>query len=167
MFLYAGIVGPIIEELVYRGLVLKSLEKYGKVFAIIVSSIVFGVMHMNLPQSVFATAVGLVLGYITVNYSIKWSILLHIINNCLFGDLLSYALNRLPENVQNIIYYAIVIAMFVIGAIILIINRNKIRNYINLNNSSVSTYVRAFLTPGLAVFVIGCTALAINSLTKI
>lgn len=30
MFLYAAIVGPIVEELIYRGFVLRSFEKYGK-----------------------------------------------------------------------------------------------------------------------------------------
>ena len=36
MFIYASILGPITEEIVFRGALLRGLEKYGKLFAIIV-----------------------------------------------------------------------------------------------------------------------------------
>ena len=39
MFLYAAFIGPIAEEIVFRGVVLRTLEKWGKIFAIVVSSI--------------------------------------------------------------------------------------------------------------------------------
>ena len=37
-------------------------------------------MHGNIPQAVFAIFVGVVLGYVTIEYSIWWAILLHIFN---------------------------------------------------------------------------------------
>lgn len=57
MLLYAAVIAPVSEELVYRGFVMSSIKKYGKVFAIVVSSVLFGVMHGNLPQALFACMV--------------------------------------------------------------------------------------------------------------
>ena len=45
MFLYVGIAGPVAEELIYRGFVMRRLEKYGSFFAILFSSLLFGIMH--------------------------------------------------------------------------------------------------------------------------
>ncbi len=83
--IYVAFIGPIFEELLFRGAILKALEKYGKVFAIVISSILFGLMHMHLFQSVFAAVVGLILGYVAIEYSIKWAILLHVLNNFILG----------------------------------------------------------------------------------
>ena len=103
MFLYSSVVGPVIEEVVYRGYVLRSFQKYGKVTAIFVSAILFGVMHGNLPQGIFAFGVGLVLGYVAMEYSLGWAVFLHIINNCVYCDLLGMALSGLDEQMQNLI----------------------------------------------------------------
>lgn len=45
MFIYVVLIGPIAEEFVFRGAVLRSLEKHGKVFAIIISAILLE-LHM-------------------------------------------------------------------------------------------------------------------------
>lgn len=50
MFLYAGFFGPVSEELIFRGAGLRTFEKYGKVFAILMSSLIFGLFHGNIPQ---------------------------------------------------------------------------------------------------------------------
>jgi len=133
MLLYAGIIGPIVEELVYRGIIMRSLEKYGTSLAIVVSSVFFGIMHGNIPQAIFAFLVGLILGYTASRYSIVWSTVLHIINNLVFGELFSHALMFLPENVQNIIFYALTGAFALIGIIVLIVKRKKISAYFKEN----------------------------------
>lgn len=130
MFLYAGIIGPIVEELVYRGFVLRHLEKHGKMLAVVVSSIMFGAMHANLPQGVFAFCVGLVLGYVAIEYSIIWSIVLHILNNMVLGDLISMALGECSELVQNIVFYSVNGVFFLIGLIIVIRKRAEIAAWI-------------------------------------
>lgn len=129
MFLYASILGPIAEEVVYRGFVMKSLSKYGKGFAIIVSAIFFGLMHGNLMQGVFAFSVGIVLGYVAMEYSIKWSIAFHICNNMLFGDLLAYVIKGLSQNMQLWIQNGIMGGFFVFALAIFCFNFGKIKNY--------------------------------------
>lgn len=85
--LYAGIIGPIGEELVFRGFVQGNLKQSGagKVWAIVLTSIAFGLMHGNLYQFVLASLMGLVFGYIGMEYSIWWTLLMHFINNFVLG----------------------------------------------------------------------------------
>ncbi len=133
MFLYAGIIGPIAEELVYRGFVMRALERHGKVLAILVSSILFGVMHGNLPQSLFAFCVGLVLGYVAIEYSLIWSIVLHILNNLVLADLMSMALEGCSAQVQNIVSYSVLGVFFVLGLIVVIRSRTALLTWIREN----------------------------------
>jgi membrane protease YdiL (CAAX protease family) len=79
--LYVILLGPILEEIIFRGAILRSLEPFGKNFAIVVSSLLFGLYHMSLFQGIFAFFIGLIFGYCTVRFSIKWAMLLHIANN--------------------------------------------------------------------------------------
>jgi membrane protease YdiL (CAAX protease family) len=79
--LYIVLIGPIVEELVFRGAILRRLERFGANFAIVISALLFGLYHMIFFQVVYAFFVGLLLGYIAKRFSLKWAILLHIVNN--------------------------------------------------------------------------------------
>lgn len=130
MLLYASFIGPIAEEIVFRGYVMRGFQKYGTYYSILMSAVVFGAFHGNLIQSIFATVVGLILGYVAMKYSIKWSILLHIINNFIFGDLFSYLTANLNEPMQSIVLY-VVEGVFFAGAIaIMILKRKEIKKII-------------------------------------
>lgn len=86
----SAIVPAFCEELLFRGTILSALKPYGKGMAIIVSSLLFGLMHMNAAQLLYATAAGLVLGlvYVKTN-SLLLCILIHFSNN-MFNILESY-----------------------------------------------------------------------------
>ena len=68
MFLYSALFAPIAEELLFRGYILRTLRPYGKRFAIFASAVLFGLFHGNLVQTPYAILVGLLLGYVTVEY---------------------------------------------------------------------------------------------------
>lgn len=158
MFLYVGIIGPITEEIVYRGFILQGLSRFGKWFAIVVSSVLFGLMHGNLLQIPFALVVGLVLGYVAIEYSIYWSIALHMINNCIFGDVWNYLFSGGSENVQTIIAYARDGIFFVAALVILFSQRKKIMNYRAQSKGSKQMYKQFFFTSGTILFVLFCLA---------
>lgn len=131
MFLYACFLGPIAEEIVYRGFIIQYLKKYGTSFAIVISSICFAFMHGNIVQGFFAFFIGLVLGYIATQYSLKWSIALHIINNFVFGEALSFVLEHtgLAKPMQNYIELGIFSIIFLAACVILFQNRKVIKTY--------------------------------------
>lgn len=79
--LYVVLIGPVFEEIIFRGAILRTLVPFGQNFAIVVSALLFGLYHLILTQGIFAFFVGIVLAYCTLRYSIKWAMLLHILNN--------------------------------------------------------------------------------------
>ena len=80
-FLFMGIVTPFCEEAVFRGCVGRTYKKYGIWFGLLMSSLLFAMYHGNLFQLVSTFLPGVVLFYVAMNYGIKWSMLLHFINN--------------------------------------------------------------------------------------
>ena len=75
-------VPAILEELFFRKALIDLLKPFGTSFAVILSALLFGLMHMNLSQSLFACAMGIIFGsiYIYTN-DIKTTMLIHFINN--------------------------------------------------------------------------------------
>lgn len=167
MFLYVSFGAPIAEELVFRGFILKSLEKYGKTFAIIISSILFGLMHTNLIQSIFAMIVGFILGYVAMNYSLKWSILLHAINNCLFGELMILMMKGLNEEVQGVIELGVFGSLCIAGITILIVKRKSLAQYVRENLGAKEHYKFAFSSVWLWVFIIGASLAGLTVIQKL
>ena len=72
---------PVIEEIVFRGAILRKLQPYGLNFAIVMSSLLFALYHMILLQAFFAFFIGLLLAYAATRFSLKWSVLIHVLNN--------------------------------------------------------------------------------------
>ncbi|MCB2354890.1 CPBP family intramembrane glutamic endopeptidase [Clostridium estertheticum] len=124
------IVAPIYEEIIFRGILLKGMsKKTNSAVAIVVSALLFAVVHMNIPQGINAFLLGLVLGFIYLNKkSIYLSIFAHFINNVLALSLSSFFSSIGGE-------YAIEIHCILsfVGIILLIIafdgyKQNKINN---------------------------------------
>jgi membrane protease YdiL (CAAX protease family) len=77
-----AIIPPIVEELLFRGMILQSLRKYGDGFAVVASAVLFALFHGNFVQIVFAFIAGLVMAHVVVRTGSLWtSILIHFINN--------------------------------------------------------------------------------------
>ena len=85
-YLAIGILGPVAEEMVFRGAVLRSLLKLfpAKVhwWPILISAVLFGAVHMNMAQFVHALPIGLLLGWMYYRTgSIIPGLLFHWVNN--------------------------------------------------------------------------------------
>lgn len=86
-FFAIGIVGPIAEEIVFRGAILRRMLDLsgwkGRWTAIVCSAMLFGLVHLNLVQGLNAFLVGLLLGWMYVRTrSIVPGVAFHIVNNC-------------------------------------------------------------------------------------
>ncbi|MBQ9166682.1 MAG: CPBP family intramembrane metalloprotease [Oscillospiraceae bacterium] len=85
------ILAPICEEYIFRRLLQDRLLFLGDWTALVISSLFFGLFHTNLYQFFYATAVGLVLGYIRImTGKMRWNILLHLFINLFCGVLPEY-----------------------------------------------------------------------------
>lgn len=161
MFLYACIGAPVAEEILFRGLVLRQLEPYGKRFAIVMSAFAFAVFHGNLVQIPYTFLVGLVLGYVAVEYNILWAMVLHMINNLVLGDMIERLTAGLGSDVTNGILVVIIYLSALSAMVILPFRGKEIREY-HRENPIRDDHMAAFFTsPGIiAVIVSTLIALA-------
>ena len=89
MTLSLCVLGPLFEELLFRGALLHALAPYGGRFAALVSALLFAMMHGNFMQGVPTFIIGLYLAWITLRAGcILPAILAHMIYNT-YATLLS------------------------------------------------------------------------------
>jgi len=116
------VVAPIFEEFLVRGIIYDALEPYGSGIAIIISSILFGLMHGNMNMLFYTTALGFALGYIRyATRSIFATTVLHaIINSVAAGMLFVLSLSEITyyENkLVNTLFSVYILAMLMLIAI--------------------------------------------------
>lgn len=120
MILTSIILAPIGEELLCRGIILyyanKSLPRFWMANAL--QALMFGIMHFNWIQGVYAFCIGLFLGYLKKRYnSIVPCMILHLVVNLLsalgFGVIFTF----LPESFLTYLGTVILMAVATIGLI--------------------------------------------------
>lgn len=153
MFLYAGILAPITEELLFRGLIQRSLLPYGKRFAIFCSAFTFGLFHGNLIQTPFAFLVGLVLGYVASEYSVLWAMLLHMVNNLVVADMLDRLTSGLPAEISAMIIWMVLLFFAVAALIILVRRRHAIGSWLAQDKMNRTYLVCFFSSFGMIAFM--------------
>lgn len=162
--LYTCVVGPITEELFYRGFVLKAFSRVSQRFGIIISALFFGLSHGNIAQFVLAFIVGIFMGYIDIKHnSVLPSIIAHIAVNSL-ATLSAFAGNFWATNqmVWNILNYA-AMALAVAGLVMFILfcrknvfPRRDIRQQFRCGNiavKSIGVVIAAIMYIGLTLYI--------------
>ncbi len=137
----------IFEELFFRKAIIDFLSPYGKKMALLISALLFGIIHMNLSQGLFAFIIGLIFGgiYLFTN-DIKLTMLIHLINNGIG------ALEMILPETGVVITVIALIAICIIGFILLIIEilkketREKIKQKlaIKISREELSNYKYIF-----------------------
>ena len=111
-----SIVGPIVEEILFRLLIFNSLERVTKNpwFAIIVSGVAFGVWHMIFVQSVYTAIMGCIMGLIYYKTrNIFVTMFIHIFNNTI-GNLPATLNTDLINNAITAVSYIMIIPAIVL-----------------------------------------------------
>ena len=77
--LFGCVVAPVLEEMLFRGVILRGfLRRYSRTFAIVWSAALFGIAHLNVYQLMTALAIGIVGGWLYERCRSLWPcILLH------------------------------------------------------------------------------------------
>jgi len=82
--LFLGILPAFIEEFIFRGAVLQGFKKYGKWVAVLVSALLFTLIHGNVQQTIYQFGCGVLFGLLVWETGSIWaSIILHAGNNIL------------------------------------------------------------------------------------
>lgn len=155
-FIATAVTPAIVEEFAMRGILLTALRKYGDAFAILISSVIFGLMHGNFEQIPFAFMLGIYLGFITVKTSsILPAMLLHFLNNALSVVMgyLSESLKISGVQLQYPVYFLLLFIPVFFGIYML----SKEKDFFELNTvKSViteKTKIISFLTAPAMIVV--------------
>lgn len=165
-YLTVAVIPAFVEEFSFRGIILGSLRKYSDGFAVLVSAILFGVMHGNFMQMPFAFVVGLVLGIVCVKTnSLLPSMIIHFANNAISVSfsVLSDVTN-ISNNAVNIIYIALLLIISVVGIIATVKLQKKHKDFFELKSNDDTDEILTFKekvkqfckTPTMIIFVVLC-----------
>jgi len=136
------VIAPVFEEFWVRGIMYDALKPYGTGMAIIISSLLFGLMHGSLYMLFYTTAYGFALGYIRYATGSLFTVtILHaIVNSVAAITLLLSTLMEITNegnralNTVNTIYLLTVLVMIIVGIVVFLLKIPKIRKYKIENN---------------------------------
>lgn len=84
LFVMLAVIPSLIEEVMFRFIIYRYLRRHGILFGAVVSSLLFGLFHLNILQFVFASLLGLVLVFVYERTGkLRYPILIHLLNNSL------------------------------------------------------------------------------------
>lgn len=155
---FAGILSPIIEEMMFRGIMLNKLRGYGDKIAIITTAVLFGLFHANFSQFFYAVALGMIFAYVTLKTgTIKYSIILHIVVNIMGGVILP----ALVGDGSNIVVVGcvgvVLLAIVIVGLVLLVKNKKNISlldGEIKLEKGTV--FKTIWVNVGMILYIVIC-----------
>ena len=119
------IIPAVIEETLFRGLILSGLKKSGTMFAVIFSGVIFALFHMNPAQTVYQFIVGSVYALIILyGKNLILTVSMHFINN-LYIVLNYYFWGFSFSGAAQIIVTVIGILCLIGGVALLVLKGNK------------------------------------------
>ena len=146
IFILVVICAPIVEELIFRKLMIDKLSRYGDLVAIITSAVAFGFFHGNFYQFFYASFLGLLLGYLycksgNIKYTIIFHMLINFLGSVAVMPLMEYeeilltgsvpetgaALREFIIAIMAMTSYAVIQYTMVISGIVVFINAIKYR----------------------------------------
>lgn len=81
-FLCAAVMAPLVEEFVFRGVIMQPLRRFGNSFAVITTAVFFALVHGSPANIVFAFVSGVAIGYAVIYTKSLWvGIVIHALNN--------------------------------------------------------------------------------------
>lgn len=134
MLLSIGILGPLVEEIVFRGVLLQSYQRTGRIIgSILLSSILFGMMHMNFNQFAYGAVMGIMLALLVeATGTVTSSFIAHALFNSIEVIMMYVSSDAIDEATEmaedylesmNFIYYAILFVaavIFTVGAVMIV-----------------------------------------------
>lgn len=161
MVLCIGILPAVLEEFALRGVILGALrKKFSDTWAIVISAVLFGLMHGNLQQIPFAALMGLVLGYVTVySNSLIPAVIIHWLNNTM-SVVLSFTtvgMSPMVSTMFSLLYFALALVIGICGFILLTKTDVHAFRLSSERSENTGLKIRQFITsPWIIIFVVIC-----------
>lgn len=125
IFLFGVVIAPLVEEWIFRRVLLRRLSPWGEPVAIFGSAFLFGLFHGNFGQFFYAFAVGAVFAYVALRTGgIRYTVALHFLVN-LLGMTVAQAVEG--SALLTAIYGWVILSAVVGGVLILLRHRHKIK----------------------------------------
>ena len=154
LLLVVGIIGPVLEELVFRKFIIDRIRPYGEFLAVMFSALTFGMFHGNFYQLFYAFAIGFILAFIYVRTkNFIYPVILHIAFNTFSVIQQSFLTASNHFSSVKVLYYvftalyymmiAASLALVILGIIKLIKSIKKfyfIKNYYQLSVGKAFLY---------------------------
>lgn len=160
MFVLVAVFPAIVEELLYRGVLYRYLRGHGVQFAAIVSSAIFGLIHMNFLQFFFASFMGVVCCYIyEATGKLRYSMLLHLLNNSV---LVLFSFLPLSDMANVVIQIVLGILSLIVAAVFLA--RRKVRwggLMTDIGKETKRNCLYFFTSIPMLVFALACLAVCV------
>ena len=127
------IAGPFMEEYVFRKQLIDRTRIYGEELSVLFSSVMFGLFHGNLKQGLYATLLGLLLGYVYLRTrKILYSFGIHACVNFMGGVIAPAVVSGVDADLMDgaagvIAFGFAVIVLFVLGCVLFITQWKKVR----------------------------------------
>ena len=168
LFISTAVIPPLVEEFSMRGVLLTSMQRYGNMFAIIATAFVFGLLHGNFVQIVFAFVCGLFFAYMSIATNSLWpAIIVHAMNNsmsCILETLELYYDTDMATDILS----AVTIGGIVLGFIALIIYLVRYKKEFILKKpakipqfSTAKKFRKFMSSPGMIIATVIYTVFAI------
>lgn len=164
MIVYSCLLGPFMEELLFRGILLKRARIFGDRTAVVFTAILFGMMHGNLAQFLYATVIGLIFGYVAVRTNSIWyTVWMHIIvntyNNIVaWGEVLILGIDQtfLPL-LYSMAFFASIVLMIIGGIVVLVKYGKHWYDQLTWHNGPWCPWkYYVYLNPGFFLYVVLC-----------
>ena len=161
-------VAPILEEMVFRGVIMNNLKKYGIKTAIIVNSIFFGVSHSNINMIIPTILTGIIFSYIAYKYSLKYSILLHFLLNTLTKISQVVIFSKIEILIVSIGLFFIFLVIFLLIFLVIGLAKGKYNEMFSIlkldieDRKSLVTFIKNNLLYLFVIFVIVISNLLFN-----
>ena len=180
------ILAPLLEELICRKLLIDRTAQYGEKISVLMSGLIFGLLHQNLYQFFYAFALGCLFGFVYIRTGrLCYTVILHTIINFLGGVVAPAILSLLdmeaidalskgditPELLLDVVpgylalmaYSSVLMGMSVFGVVLLIMKLRRL-SWKESELPFPSALKASFINFGMILYFAVCTVMIILAL---
>lgn len=182
------ILAPLLEELICRKLLIDRIGRYGEKLTVLLSGLIFGLLHQNLFQFFYAFALGAVFAYIYIRTGkLRYTVILHAIINFMGSVIAPFVLSLLDMDAVNrlaggqgsmeellailpgylvlMAYSGVLLGLSVFGLVLLILKARRLPWKITAEQLPRQQALKAaFVNVGMIVYIALCLVMTVLAL---